>query len=133
MCSCCTKSKVVSTKNKARLQKKLLCVDKKVVYDARKSTSCRPKKVDVAQKKVSCKKKQQVSTAQKNVSCPKKLLSSSRTARHTQKQPPRCVLKKNCSENMQQIYRRTPMLKCVFNQGIPLGGCFLILLLMWES
>ena len=33
-----------------------------------------------------------------------------------QKQPSRGVLKKTCSENMQQIYRRTPMLKCDFNQ-----------------
>ena len=29
-----------------------------------------------------------------------------------QKQPPRGILKKRCSENMQQIYRRTPMPKC---------------------
>ena len=29
-----------------------------------------------------------------------------------QKQPPRGDLKKMCSENMQQIYRRTPMPKC---------------------
>ena len=29
-----------------------------------------------------------------------------------QKQPSRGVLRKRCSENMQQIYRRTPMLKC---------------------
>ena len=28
----------------------------------------------------------------------------------------RCVLKKRCSENMQQIYRRTPMPKCDFNK-----------------
>ena len=33
-----------------------------------------------------------------------------------QKQPPRGVLKKRCSENMQQIYRRTPMPKCGFNK-----------------
>ena len=91
------------------------------------------KKLMSHKKKVSCKKKKQVSTAQKNVSCPKKLLSSSGTARYTQKQPPRCVLKKKCYENMQQIYRRTPMPKCVFNQGTPLCGCFLILLLMWKS
>ena len=91
------------------------------------------KKLMSHKKKVSCKKKQQVSTTQKNVSCLKKLLSSSGTARHTQKQPSRCVLKKKCSENMQQIYRRPPMPKCVFNQGTPLCGCFLILLLMWKS
>ena len=34
----------------------------------------------------------------------------------TEKQPPRGILKKRCSENMQQIYRRTPMLKCDFNK-----------------
>ena len=33
-----------------------------------------------------------------------------------QKQPPRDVLRKRCSENMQQIYRRTPMQKCDFNK-----------------
>ena len=32
-----------------------------------------------------------------------------------QKQPSRGALKKRCSENMQQIYRRTPMPKCDFN------------------
>ena len=36
-----------------------------------------------------------------------------------QKQPPRGVLKKRCSGNMQQIYRRTFMLKCDFNK-VPL-------------
>ena len=33
------------------------------------------------------------------------------------KQPPRGVLKKRCYENMQQIYRRTPMPKCHFNKA----------------
>ena len=33
-----------------------------------------------------------------------------------QKQPPRGVLSKRCSENMRQIYRRTPMPKCDFNK-----------------
>ena len=33
-----------------------------------------------------------------------------------QNQPSRGVLKKRCSENMQQIYRRTPMPKCDFNK-----------------
>ena len=32
-----------------------------------------------------------------------------------QKQPPKGVPRKRCSENMQQIYRRTPMSKCDFN------------------
>ena len=33
-----------------------------------------------------------------------------------QKQPSRGVLKKRCCENMQQIYRRTPMPNCDFNK-----------------
>ena len=33
-----------------------------------------------------------------------------------QKQPSRGVLRKRFSENMQQIYRRTPMSKCEFNK-----------------
>ena len=33
-----------------------------------------------------------------------------------QKQPSRGVFKKRCSENMQQIYRRTPMPKCDYNK-----------------
>ena len=33
-----------------------------------------------------------------------------------QKQPPRGVPRKRCSEKMQQIYRRTPMPKCDFNK-----------------
>ena len=33
-----------------------------------------------------------------------------------QKQPSRGVLKKRCSENMQQIYIRTPMPNCDFNK-----------------
>ena len=33
-----------------------------------------------------------------------------------QKQPPRGVPRKRCSENMQQIYRRTLMPKCDFNK-----------------
>ena len=33
-----------------------------------------------------------------------------------QKQPSRGVLQKRCSENMEQIYRRTPMAKCDFNK-----------------
>ena len=37
-------------------------------------------------------------------------------------QPSRGVLRKTCSENMQQIYGRTPMLKCDFNK-VALHGC----------
>ena len=33
-----------------------------------------------------------------------------------QEQPTRGVLKKSCSENMQQLYKRTPMPKCDFNK-----------------
>ena len=33
-----------------------------------------------------------------------------------QKKPFKGGLKKRCSENMQLIYRKTPMLKCEFNQ-----------------
>ena len=35
---------------------------------------------------------------------------------HYQKQPPRGVPRKKCSENMQQIYRRTTMPKCDVNK-----------------
>ena len=35
---------------------------------------------------------------------------------YIQKQPARCVFRKRCSENIQQIYRRTPMPKCDFNK-----------------
>ena len=34
-----------------------------------------------------------------------------------EKQPSKRVLKKMCSENMQQIYRGTPMLKCDFKSS----------------
>ena len=34
---------------------------------------------------------------------------------HLQKQPSRGVLKKKCSENVPQIYRRTPKPNCNFN------------------
>ena len=35
---------------------------------------------------------------------------------YIQKQPPRSVPRKKCSENMPQIYRRTPMPKLDFNK-----------------
>ena len=38
-----------------------------------------------------------------------------------QKQSPRGVPRKRCSENMLQIYRTTPMPKCDFNK-VALGG-----------
>ena len=33
-----------------------------------------------------------------------------------QKRPTSSVFRESCSENMQQIYRRTPMPKCDFNK-----------------
>ena len=36
--------------------------------------------------------------------------------RKNHKQPPRGVLRKRCSESIQQFYRRAPMLKCNFNK-----------------
>ena len=41
---------------------------------------------------------------------------SDKTKLNVQKQPSRGVFKKRCSGNMQQIYRRTSMLKCDFNK-----------------
>ena len=43
-----------------------------------------------------------------------------------QKQPSRGVLRKRCSENMQEIYGRTPMPKCGFNKVAKQlwNGCF---------
>ena len=43
------------------------------------------------------------------------LLISFKSPYVSQKQPSRGVFSKRCSENMQQIYRRTPMPKCDFN------------------
>ena len=40
----------------------------------------------------------------------------SETSFKYQQQPPRGVPRNRCSENMQQIYRRTPMPKCDFNK-----------------
>ena len=38
------------------------------------------------------------------------------TTIYYQKQSPRGALRKRCSENMRQIYLRTPMLKCDLNK-----------------
>ena len=35
---------------------------------------------------------------------------------YIQKQPSRDVLRKKCSKNMQEVYRKTPMPKCDFNK-----------------
>ena len=45
-----------------------------------------------------------------------------------QKQPSRGILRKRCSENMQKIYRRTPMPKCNFNKVALQLYCFAALL-----
>ena len=37
--------------------------------------------------------------------------------KHIQKQPSGGVLRKRCSKNMQQVYRRAPMPKCDFNKA----------------
>ena len=50
------------------------------------------------------------------VNLEKNNLSCNATVRISQKQSPRGVLKKRCSENLQQIYMRTPMPKCDFNK-----------------
>ena len=59
-----------------------------------------------------------------------------RSRSNCQKQPSKGVLMKGCSNNMQQIYRRTPMPKCDFNKvennfiEIALGhGCSFVNLL----
>ena len=48
--------------------------------------------------------------------------------RKFQRQPSEGVLKKKCFEIMQQIYRRTPMLKCDFNK-VTLQGLFPLLII----
>ena len=52
-------------------------------------------------------------------SCISKLLTSITAIANKQKQPSRGVLRKICSQNMQQIYRRAPMLKCDFSTPMP--------------
>ena len=44
-----------------------------------------------------------------------------------QKQPSKGVFNKMCSENIQQIYRRTPMPKRDFNKVAPLFGMGVLL------
>ena len=48
---------------------------------------------------------------------------------NSQKQPPRSFLRKRCSENMPQIYMRTPMPKCNFN-NIAKQKCNFVLILL---
>ena len=49
--------------------------------------------------------------------CAMKSMASKRTSwGQIQKQPFRGVLEKKCCENMQQIYRRTPMRECNFDK-----------------
>ena len=49
-----------------------------------------------------------------------------------QKQPSRCVVKKRCSENMQQSYRRTPMPKCDL-QSMPKLQSNFIEIALWHG
>ena len=44
------------------------------------------------------------------------LLSKKDSLEGVQMQPPRGALRKRCSQNMHQIYKRTPMPKCDFNK-----------------
>ena len=44
-----------------------------------------------------------------------RFLDLHKPVKDTQQQPPRGVLRKRCSENMQLIYRKSPMPKCDFN------------------
>ena len=53
-------------------------------------------------------------------------MKSDQIGKEFQKQPPRRVPRKRCSESMQQIYRRTPMPKCDFSNFIEIAlrhGC----------
>ena len=52
---------------------------------------------------------------------------------YIQKQPHRGVPRKRCSENMQQIYRRTPTPKCDFNKVALRHGCSLNLLHIFRT
>ena len=54
----------------------------------------------------------------KKQSKPKAPISSNFWKCLSHKEPYRGVLRKMCSENMQQIYRRTPMPNCDFNKAI---------------
>ena len=47
-----------------------------------------------------------------------------------QKQPSRRVLRKRCSGNMQQIYRRTPMPKSDFNKVLSIATVTFIILIL---
>ena len=49
----------------------------------------------------------------------------------SQKQPSRDVFRKRCSENLQQIYRTTPILKCDFNKVAKQVVNLLVILLMY--
>ena len=43
------------------------------------------------------------------------------------------VLQKSCSENIQQVYRRTPMPKCDFNKLLRHGGSLVNLLHIFRT
>ena len=69
------------------------------------------------QKELTGKKRKEQSyvVAPKN-SCSGNFEEVLQTIRLHRRQPSRAVYKKRCSENMQQIYRRTLMPKCDFNK-----------------
>ena len=51
---------------------------------------------------------------------------------YLQKQPSKGVFRKRCPENMQQIYRRTPMSKCNFNNATLCKALISIMKLYWN-
>ena len=113
----------------------MLTNKQKVVYNARKSTSCRPKESFMPQKR---NKQTKTTTAtippteKKTGFCwtvkcflsKKAIIFFLNGASYLEAATSGILKKKKCSENIQQIYRRTPTPKYVFNQRTPLGGCF---------
>ena len=52
-----------------------------------------------------------------NLNLKPNLINKSKKLSYIQKQTSRGVLRKRCTENIQQIYRRNPMAKCDFNKA----------------
>ena len=52
-----------------------------------------------------------------NLNLKPNLINKSKKLSDIQKQTSRGVLRKRCTENIQQIYRRNPMGKCDFNKA----------------
>ena len=115
----------------------------KVVHNARKSTSCRPKESFMPKTNKQTNKNNNNNNKKNNktgfywtVKCflsKNAIISFLNGAPYLGAATSGVLKKKKCSENIQQIYRRTPLPKCVFNQRTPLGGCFWILLFMWGN